>query len=601
MRSPATSLLWSRAGMVLMGLFIVWCLQLAFSVIALKEADERVLVVFRQLADFQTDLRALEIISPIERSRRQDAADLVATSLAELEKLGSAPIPLDATIGTVRERLSKAQRLAARLQSETMTRDEGHAVGNAYLSELHHASAAVERILAAYNAELASTRHDMSQHWTKFGVMGIIACCLALILCVVFELRRRDLDKLYRRETALLNLREELQKREKLESLGQLAGGIAHDFNNLLTGLIGNISLARASLASSSDTESIPALLNAAESACLRAKRLTDQLLTFAKGGAPRKEHIDTERMIREVVGFCLRGSNTVADIRLPPVLWPLHADEGQASQLLQNLVINARQAMPEGGTIRVTAKNLRVAASKDDASLPLEAGRYVVLCVVDEGPGISADDMSKIFDPYFTTRPKGTGLGLSTAFSIARRHGGHIRVASTPGRGASFFVYLPAGHPFRTAKKEQAEPLPQSRIPGLRVLVMDDEELVRSVATKMLERLGCIVTESCDGSEAVRIYEEALCDGTPFDMVLMDLTVAGGMGGKRATKMILASDPNARIVVTSGYSADPIMGEFERYGFSASVAKPFRLEDLGRCLREIREAPSANAQNQAG
>jgi two-component system, cell cycle sensor histidine kinase and response regulator CckA len=376
-------------------------------------------------------------------------------------------------------------------------------------------------------------------------------------------------------------LEEEQNKASKLESVGILAGGIAHDFNNILTAVLGNITLARLSLSGQEDLQS---LLCDAEKASLRAKDLTQQLLTFSRGGAPVKKATSIASLIRESAGFALRGSNVKSEFIIAGDLWPVEVDAGQLNQVVNNLVINADQAMPEGGTITIRASN--VTLGPRDA-LPLQDGRYVRISVEDQGVGIARDQLSKIFDPYFTTKQRGSGLGLATTYSIIKKHEGHITVESGLGVGTTFHVFLPACDSPVPEKEEKVSGEPVRK---MKVLVMDDEEMVRKVVSMMLRHFGHTVEVAADGTEALGIYRQALEEKKPFDAVIMDLTIPGGMGGKEAVKKLLEIDPRARAIVSSGYSFDPVLANYREYGFRGLVSKPFRAEELNEVLGRLEE-----------
>jgi PAS domain S-box-containing protein len=375
-------------------------------------------------------------------------------------------------------------------------------------------------------------------------------------------------------------LEHEILRAERLESIGLLAGGIAHDFNNFLTGIVGNISLAK--LLIGPDHEVFQTLVHA-ENAAKRAGDLTHQLLTFSRGGAPIKRTIAVHQLLQDWTRFALRGSavDCAFDIESDN-LWPVDADEGQISQVVNNLVLNACQAMPNGGRVHVSASNCVLGL---DDPIPLKAGRYVKISVADMGAGISAENLQKIFDPYFTTKPDGIGLGLSTSFTVVRRHDGHISAHSQVGVGTTFTIYLPASdrEPQVPATKT-SEPLKGTG----RILVMDDEEMVRDLAKRLLETLGYSVILSRDGEEAVHLYIEATRQGNPFDAVVMDLTVPGGTGGREAISNLRAFDPAVRAIVSSGYSHDPIMGEYRHHGFDAVLAKPYSAKELGEVLHAL-------------
>ncbi len=376
---------------------------------------------------------------------------------------------------------------------------------------------------------------------------------------------------------------DERLRATKLESVGLLAGGIAHDFNNILTSVFANIGLAK--MISTKEGSSISSMierLSAAEKACLRARDLTKQLLTFAKGGAPVKSTTSIASIIGDTVEFALRGSSVRCCLHIPEHLWPVVVDEGQISQVLQNLVINAEQAMSEGGVINVTVENESIIDSSD---VPLKPGNYVRVSVADQGIGIPQDHLSKIFDPYFTTKQKGSGLGLATTYSIIKRHEGHISVSSALGKGACFTLYLPASSQQETSRDET----PSALISGKgRILVMDDEDEIQEVLGKMLEHLGFDVDFANEGEKALSHYTKAFQEGLPYVATILDLTIPGGMGGKETLRQIKSFHPEAAVIVSSGYSNDPVMARFQEFGFSGVIAKPYNLVDLSKVLSEI-------------
>jgi PAS domain S-box-containing protein len=379
-------------------------------------------------------------------------------------------------------------------------------------------------------------------------------------------------------------LEEERVRATKLESVGLLAGGIAHDFNNILTSVFANIGLAKmlTTKQASPNGEKTVERLTAAEKACLRARDLTKQLLTFAKGGAPVKSTTSIASIITDTVQFALRGSGVRCTMHLPDDLWPVEVDEGQISQVLQNLVINGDQAMPDGGTITVEAANCALSLQED---LPLKPGNYVRVSVTDQGVGISQDHLPKIFDPYFTTKPKGSGLGLATTYSIVKRHEGHIAVSSAMGIGTCFTFYLPASMVISAQNDEAPEALIQG---SGRILVMDDEEEIREVLEKMLQHLGFDVDLVSDGQQAIALFTRAIQDGTPYVAIVLDLTIPGGVGGKETLRRIKERHPEAKVLVSSGYSNDPVMAHATQFGFSGFIAKPYNLLDLSKVLSRI-------------
>ncbi|MEM7351696.1 MAG: ATP-binding protein, partial [Acidobacteriota bacterium] len=380
----------------------------------------------------------------------------------------------------------------------------------------------------------------------------------------------------FRDITQKQELEAEIAKSQKLEALGLLAGGIAHDFNNLLTVLLGNLSL----LGTSSTPESQRARhLEDAETAVLRARDLTQQLLTFSRGGAPVRKAASIVEVIHDSASFVMSGSKVRCDIDLVPDLWVVEIDAGQVSQVVNNLLINAIQAMPDGGTVRIAGRNTTT------PPLSLDSGKYVVIDVIDTGVGIPQRHQARVFDPYFSTKQQGRGLGLASAYSIAKQHDGLLTVQSQPGEGTVFSLYLPASTT-QTLKRPAAHAKPGSG--GGRVLIMDDEAGVRHVTGSIVAQLGYRAELVADGREAIDRYREARGHERPYDVVIMDLTIPGGMGGQEAIVRLLELDPEVRAIVMSGYSNDPVLANFRDYGFLGVITKPFKSDDLARVLSEV-------------
>ena len=372
-----------------------------------------------------------------------------------------------------------------------------------------------------------------------------------------------------------------LQNAQKLESLGVLAGGIAHDFNNLLTAQFGYIELASNSVPPDGE---VHALLREALSVFGRTKDLTQQLITFAKGGHPRMETADLEPILRATVRFSLSGANVSPAFAVAPDLWLCDIDGNQMRQVFDNITINARQAMPAGGTLSVSAVNV-----SDALPLPpsLKPGRYVKVSLADHGTGIAEDVLARIFDPFFTTKDQGSGLGLAVAYSIVNRHGGLIDVESEIGRGTTFHVYLPA------STRDRPGPIVAKRIAHRgsgRVLVVEDEEPVRAVTERMLVAMGYDVVSASHGTEAIERFRREKAAGRAFDVAVIDLTMPGGMGGLELVSELSRIDPSVRAIAATGYSEDQVVAHPERYGFVSVIVKPFALDELGRILRKVTE-----------
>ena len=394
--------------------------------------------------------------------------------------------------------------------------------------------------------------------------------------------------------TALKRAEDAHRRVRVLESLGIAAGGIAHDFNNLLTGVFGNIELARMQLP---DHHPAQASLRSAHQALDRARSLTTRLLTFAKGGSPVLEDINIRQEICDTVRFHLSGSHVAAEFSVLSDLWPVKADKGQLAEVISNLTINAREAMPSGGTLWVEASN---APHVEIADAPELHGDHVRLVFRDEGVGIPRDIIAQVFDPYFSTKKSGSGLGLAIVHGIVRKHRGHIGVASSPGKGTTFTVYLPVNREARIRTDAVEPPITKAEIQAphvRRVLVMDDEPVIRTLVAHMLERLGYEVETVADGVTAINAYESARQAGRRFDLTIMDLTIPGGMGGRETMANLRAIDSTARVIVTSGYSSDPVLANFAAYGFSGKLAKPFNIRELGEALKAAIMGTDNNAQ----
>jgi PAS domain S-box-containing protein len=381
------------------------------------------------------------------------------------------------------------------------------------------------------------------------------------------------------REMAL----KELLKIQKLESLGVLAGGLAHDFNNILTGIIGNISLAKMFVHSSQEAYKS---LERAEKASWRASDVARQLLVFAKGDQPVKKLVNPGKVVEEAVSLALSGTPVRGEVQIPASLHAIEADEGQISQAFHNVVINAVQSMPSGGTLTVCAENV-VLSGKNSLGLP--AGDYVMVSCADEGCGISEDDQKKIFDPYFSTKAGGTGLGLASTYAIISKHGGHVGVSSSLGNGALFTMHFPSTGRLDTGKPSEKAVSTTDQAEGT-VLVMDDDEMVRELAAITLAHAGYTVQTCINGDEAIALYRAAKDAGTPFTATIMDLTIPGGMGGVEAARRILAYDPDAVLIVSSGYSEDPVMANFKAYGFCAAIEKPYGVEAISQTIRIVKK-----------
>lgn len=401
--------------------------------------------------------------------------------------------------------------------------------------------------------------------------------------------------------TKLLN---EMNKAQKLESLGLLAGGIAHDFNNILTSVMSGVSMASKLL--EKDSQKALEFLKKAEKALERAVGLTSQLLTFAKGGEPLKQPLSIKEIVMESTEFMLTGSGTRCEYHFQEGLWMADADKNQISQVVQNIVLNARQAMNDSGTIWITCENFEKSESPPIQTnglvntteewnrlcpFALPKGRYLKLSISDNGPGIPKKLLERIFEPYFTTKEHGNGLGLAISHSIVTKHGGCTVVESEEGKGTAFTIYLPASQ--ATEAPKTAAPTLAQPVKPLKLLIMDDDSMILELAALMLKELGYEVMTAVNGEEALDIYKKSLSSERPVDIVIMDITVKGGMGAKETMPMLLALNPNVKAVVSSGYSKDPIMANYKEYGFAAALPKPYRIQEMTELLEKLAETVS--------
>jgi len=375
-------------------------------------------------------------------------------------------------------------------------------------------------------------------------------------------------------DTKNREIEKELLKIEKLESIGILAGGIAHDFNNLLTGIMGYISLAktyRKKLKSE-----IFDILTKAENATFRARDLTQQLLIFSKGGMPVLKPSSIKEILEDSTRFALIGSSVGCKFHIADDLWQAKIDEGQISQVVNNIVINANHAMAEGGMIKISAENVII---KEGEIHPLKDGKYIKIAIQDHGIGISEENKDKIFDPFFTTKETGNGLGLATSYSIIKNHDGYITVESKLGIGTTFHIYLPACPEINETKEIKVQK--KLRNGEGKILVMDDEDEVRKLAFSILKSRGYDVITAKDGTEAIELYKEAKESGNPIKAVILDLTVSGGMGGREAIQKLMEIDSEVKAIASSGYSLDPIMSDFRKYGFINALSKPYGVREI--------------------
>ncbi|MBD3181956.1 PAS domain S-box protein, partial [Candidatus Poribacteria bacterium] len=377
-------------------------------------------------------------------------------------------------------------------------------------------------------------------------------------------------------------MEEEMIKIQKLESIGVLASGIAHDFNNIMTAVMGNISLAKSFLQLGNPTSKVIERLDAADRATLQASELTKQLLTFTRGGAPVKELGSISVLLKDSADFILRGSGIKCNFSIPDNLYPLEFDEGQINQVINNILINARQAMPSGGTVYIDAKNVFI---NNETEQFLPSGTYIKINIQDEGIGIPKEHLQKIFDPFFSTKQTGSGLGLATAFSIIKKHDGNIQVESKLGEGTMFHIYLPAS-PEKTTVEKNKENTEVTSGSG-KILIMDDEEIIGEMVSEMLSALGYEGTITTNGKDTIELYKKSIEEGETYDLVILDLTIPGGMGGVEVISKLKEINPDIKAIVSSGYSDSAAMSNFQSYGFIGVIAKPYTMQKMSKLLNE--------------
>jgi signal transduction histidine kinase/CheY-like chemotaxis protein len=540
--------------------------------VALRKVEAAADVAFRKLdAVAGVARRKVEVVADLARRKVEAAADVALhgerdSSEVAFQKVADAAVLAFQTVED-----------AAAVALETLETAAGVAhlkLGDA--AKVAHAgegetSAAVKKA-AEVAQELVENTAEVARQKVKETAVLMLR---ALRRAAEGEAQIKFAEERLRHEELLFHA-------QKLESLGVLAGGIAHDFNNILTGVLGNITLAQMFL---DETHKAFQPLAFAEKAGLRAAALASQLLTFAKGGAPVRRPLSLTPLIEESVSLALHGSNVRCVVHPGEDLLNVEADEGQLSQVFNNIIINATQAMPDGGTLTISTENVALPAEND---LGLSPGTYVRIIFSDEGCGMSKVAQSKAFDPYYTTKPTGSGLGLASVYSVIRKHGGHINLRSEVGCGATFTIHLPSTE---VAINPAMSCVLRSENRGKqagKVLILDDEAAIRDLATQILQQMGYRAVSCGKGEDAISLYNAALESGMPFQAAIIDLTLPGGMGGKETAKRILAVDPDARLIVSSGYSNDPVMASFGDYGFCAALTKPYRVPDLAQAMTDI-------------
>jgi len=405
----------------------------------------------------------------------------------------------------------------------------------------------------------------------------------------IIEIETQSLRTEYKDKPAIMGTFIDITERKKtetaartfqrLESLSAFASGIALEYNNILTAIIGNLALAKMYAKPGYEVFDV---LTEAEKASIRAKDLTSQLLSFSEGGSPVKKILYLQELAKDLLTLAGDGKAMKVETTLPDNLWPVEVDESQVGQAINSLLINARDAAPEGGTIRISADNVPLGPS---SALPLSQGRYVMLAIEDQGESKSDKELQTIFDPFLTGQKEVGSLGLANAYTIVRKHNGIITADASPGGGTIYRVYLPAA--------KEKSPVPSgsfvtSQSRRGRILVMDDEEIVRIVVSRLLQQCGYETELAKEGVEMLRLYREAKEARKTFEAVILDLIIQDGMGGQEAIKHLLAYDPHVKVIVSSGYSHNPIMTNYREYGFVGFLPKPYKLDELRRVMSEV-------------
>ena len=411
--------------------------------------------------------------------------------------------------------------------------------------------------------------------WTKIKIKSTFKNGEKILILVC-----EDISKLKLMEEKLINA-------QKLESLGVLAGGIAHDFNNMLTMIMSNVSLAKLKLEEKSEPKNIDSiieLLTQAEKNTFNTKQLTQQLLTFSKGGKPRKKLSSRlEKIVEDNSKIATRGTNANCSFNFSEGLWALEIDEGQIGQVINNLVINATEAMSNEGKIDINLQNIEI---NTDEVPELKSGKYIKISVKDEGAGIEEDNFTKVFEPYYSTKQGSNGLGLSVTYSIIKNHDGHIEVNSEIEKGTEFVIYLPSIGAIHTP--EDVDQQSKAVAGSGKILFMDDEEQIRNIADKILSKLGYDVTCVSEGKELLNVYDEHNDKNNNFDLVIMDLIVKNGLGGLETIKLLLEKHPNAKAIVSSGYSNESLMSEYQKYGFVECIMKPYTVKEFSSKINSV-------------
>jgi signal transduction histidine kinase/CheY-like chemotaxis protein len=526
--------------------------------LALKESEDRYRSIFNnaRVSLWEEDFTAVYDLLAELRGRVTDVAGYLAQNPQWVRDCLSRVRVLDVN--------AEALRLYAARRKEELIGSLQHFVGEQNLPVFAQELAAIAEGRQSFEGEQETTRlnGEPMTVLVSFAVPRDREGFRRVIVSIM------DITQTRRAE-------EEGLRVQRLESLGVLAGGIAHDFNNILTAILGNLSLLHMEMEQAGGADSgQEGLIRDAEKAVIRAKGLTQQLLTFSQGGAPVKRLVSLRALLRDTVSFALSGSAVEADFTIPEDLYDAEVDDGQIGQAVNNIVLNSRQAMQNGGRLEISASN------RDGPRG--EPG--VVMVFTDHGTGIPTTHLPRIFDPYFTTKAGGKGLGLAVAHSVVRKHNGRITVRSEPGKGTTFTIELPASRQ-RAAVAPPAKP---AGLAPLHVLVMDDEAAVRTIAGRLLERLGCTVSFAAGGEEAIFLCEELRVKGRPVDVVIMDLTIPGGMGGGEAVARLRALGIPLKAVASSGYANDPILSSYRESGFDAVLAKPYTLEEVHSVLSRL-------------
>lgn len=400
-------------------------------------------------------------------------------------------------------------------------------------------------------------------------------------LISAFSPEKNQFATIFKDNTERKKMEEQALKHKNLEALGTLAGGMAHDFNNALAVIMGNLSQAEIAMNISSEFEE---LISEAMEGCKNAQCLANKFLTFSSGGMPVKDRENIKKFIHDSVCSVLEGTNSKPEFDFEANDVYAEFDAAQMGQVIKNIVLNAHESMRAGGIIKVRTCNSSINVDNPFAAKP---GEYVQIDITDQGHGIEKENLSKVFDPYYSTKNDKDGMGLATAFSIIKSHGGFITLESEVGQGSTFHIFIQLSKSKLNEKKMKANKIKLHQGSG-RILIMDDQEQILFMLRKIMDKLGYEAVCTKDGQEAIEKYKQARNSEDDFDLVILDLTVPKGLGGADTMMELKKIDPNVRAIVSSGYSNDPVMANYRDHGFCAVMPKPYSIKNVSDIFKEL-------------